>query len=202
MTKNDQTMKQEMNMMHTESAKNESENPEIQGLVRSFLAEDEMIRNKGRVLSEVEIDIAVHCGVQDPAKIRVLELEEDGVLEVMERSLRPVFAAMGITGDLKEVVSDISGVCMGAGVILNVDVLRKCGLPFLMPEQVKAHGFTQVAQIERMGMTAFLTDYMQELRAGTEDGPLEREAAKNMMNPPHMGNGLDDYDPFWGPEWD
>lgn len=160
----------------------------IDEIVENVQDENQHILETGRILTEAEQRIARHSGVVHPEKIRLLELGGSEVPQIMERAFGAIIPGLQ-NGDnpmgkvlpaaMIQMMLHPVGVSLGYGVILNLDIIRSGILP-VSTDQLKAHEFTHVGQIERMGLRKFTIAYLQEIdRYGL--GPLEMEANMKMI---------------------
>lgn len=116
---------------------------------------------RGRPLSDAEAAIARRLGVADPARVRVVVLDEFPLPD--DPQLLALARRHGLGGRQE------GGRTMGQAVLLKPRVAAD--------PVVLAHELVHVAQQERMGRAAFLRRYLLELQMlGYARSPLELEA--------------------------
>jgi hypothetical protein len=132
-----------------------------------YIAQESVLRPRGRPLTADEIEIAKKTGVQHPEEVRVFVLDEFPFPDdpVLAKELK----ALGLGS------RHAGGFTMGYVVLLKPQYDTKRWL--------LAHELVHVAQRERLGTETFVRRYLMELRVmGYARAPLELEANKLMQS--------------------
>ncbi len=137
--------------------------PLLMGRIVAFAgAQERQILERGLPLDATSLADAHRVGVEQPKKVRVLEVDEIPV--PAQRLLRAIGRQMGL------VSAQTRGMSFRYGIYVRRGLAKDRALI--------AHELVHTCQYERLGsMSAFLTAYLEEcLTIGYPNGPLEQEA--------------------------
>lgn len=126
-----------------------------------------LIAESGIALTQHQIAIAAHVGVQHPARIRLLQV--DSIPQPVDPLLQRVAAELHFLG------SGTIGLTLGYGVYLRKGYVT---------DRLLSHEFRHVQQYEVAGSVEnFITAYLQEIfQYGYRNSPYEVDARAHEIN--------------------
>jgi methenyltetrahydromethanopterin cyclohydrolase len=133
----------------------------------------EVVARTGRALTPEQVKLARAVGVQDPARIRVLTVEQFPLPQQAEVKAAALRIGLGRPS--------IVGLTLGSSVMVRRG--------FENDTQLLSHELRHVAQYEaRGGIAPFLAQHLQDLaRYGYEDSPFEVDARAHEVTPSKPG---------------